>query len=87
MADSLNLTGEQRRPMQILPNDAVCFCIGIGNIAADLIVQPFRIGGKGKRHNFRISFLPFHRRKINASAMHPARRSGFETTQPQSGSL
>ena len=42
-ADTLDLSGEQRRTVKIFPNDAVGFLVGIGDVAGNLIVHPGRI--------------------------------------------
>ena len=38
-ADALDLSGEQGRTVEVLPNDAVCLAVGVGDIAGHLIVH------------------------------------------------
>ena len=69
-----------RRTIQIIPDDVMCFLICISKKTGNLInLYIFFSGRKGKRNYFLITKLFFHFRKINRTFIHPCRRSRFKS--------
>ena len=76
---SLDHTGEERRAVQIGPDDLVGLLIGIGKPAGNLVdLHILRICGEGKGHYPLIAKLLLHPGEIHGIPVDPGRRPGFE---------
>ena len=75
-----NRTGKQRGTVKIGPDNLMGLLAGIRKPAGYLILlDGFRIRGKGKRYDFLITELLFHLGKIDAPLIHSRRGSRLKT--------
>ena len=68
--------------MEIIPDNAVCLLVGIGEIAYCLIIY-IALGTERKRLCYRVTGLQFHFGKVNTSAVDSGRCTGLKSTQGQ----
>ena len=85
-ADALDHAAVEGAALDVVQNDPMGLGVGVGDPALHLIVHG-RIGHKAERLQLvvRVSGLAFQLGEINASPMHPGRRTGLEPAQRQTG--
>ena len=80
---ALDAPGVEGGAVQIFPDDAMRFGVGVGDVAAHLVLHAGGVGGKGKWRNFGIAILPLEKIEVDAAAVDTAGRAGLEAAQGQ----